>query len=158
FAAMNRSAQKGGAKSLSEEVPFQSPQGSVLFASETKETEKGDSPAEPPQPGGIRLPRSLLILLFCSFAVICLAMGFVFAPWVQEQVHARTQRQTVFASTPAPTPVSATQPIPSIETATLDQLKHLAAQGNAAAENTIGLRYATGDGVKVDEKEAARWF
>ena len=46
----------------------------------------------------------------------------------------------------------------SVETATFEQLQHLAAQGNSVAENALGLRYATGDGVKRDEKEAAHWF
>ena len=34
----------------------------------------------------------------------------------------------------------------------------MAERGDAVAENALGLRYATGDGVKLDEGEAVRWF
>ena len=34
----------------------------------------------------------------------------------------------------------------------------MAEKGDPDAENALGLRYATGDGVKLDEKEAVRWF
>jgi uncharacterized protein len=34
----------------------------------------------------------------------------------------------------------------------------MADNNNPTAENTLGLRYATGDGVKLDETEAVRWF
>jgi hypothetical protein len=34
----------------------------------------------------------------------------------------------------------------------------MAGKGNPAAQNTLGLRYATGEGVKLDEREAVRWF
>jgi hypothetical protein len=34
----------------------------------------------------------------------------------------------------------------------------MAEKGDAVAENSLGLRYATGDGVKLDEVEAIRWF
>ncbi len=47
---------------------------------------------------------------------------------------------------------------PAIETATLNQLRQLAQNGHPAAENALGLRYASGDGVRQDDSEAARWF
>ena len=34
----------------------------------------------------------------------------------------------------------------------------MAEKGDPAAQNTLGLRYATGEGVKLDEQEAVRWF
>jgi len=49
-------------------------------------------------------------------------------------------------------------PAPAVETATLDQLRHFADKGEPAAEYALGMRYASGEGVKQDEKEAASWF
>src|SRR5215467_1510016 len=34
----------------------------------------------------------------------------------------------------------------------------MAEKGDAPAQNALGLRYATGDGVKLNEAEAVRWF
>jgi len=172
LAAVNRVAHvDDGAHSPAlapQPIPFRPSPGSVLFASavasdgkESKAEGSGseESPAET-HSSGIRLPRSLLVLLIFAAAAICLALGWVFAPWIQQQVHARTRHseQTVFASAPAPKPATTTPPALTVETANLEQLQQLAAQGNAAAENALGLRYATGDGVQLDEKEAARWF
>jgi hypothetical protein len=175
LAAMNRAenssaqartrASNSPSSSTSTPVPFPPSAGSVLFASEAKAPEAKDNKVNEPRSedmhsGGIRLPRSLLILLICSAAAIFLAMGFVFAPWIQQQVRARARRseQTVFASSPSSNSRAAVQPAVSVETATLEQLQHMAAQGDAAAENALGLHYATGDGVPRDEKEAAKWF
>lgn len=165
LAAVHRSSQadKPAAEASSPTlgpVQFQPAPGSVLFASEPKESKLDKSGTGETPSAGIRLPRSLLILLICAFAVICLAMGWVFAPWVQEQIRARAQHaeQTVFASSKSPSQPAAAPSGVSVETATLDQLQHLASQGDAKAENALGLRYATGDGVTLDEKQAARWF
>ena len=75
-------------------------------------------------------------------------------PWIQNKFHPRDHVQipTVLASNQ---PAS---PDPTVETATLDQLKQLAEKGDSAAENALGLRYATGEGVKLNEAEAVRWF
>jgi hypothetical protein len=40
----------------------------------------------------------------------------------------------------------------------LDELRRLADQGDATAQFDLGARYATGDKVKQDYSEAARWF
>ena len=40
----------------------------------------------------------------------------------------------------------------------LDALRHLAEQGDATAQFALGIRYATGNEVKQDYTEAARWF
>ena len=70
------------------------------------------------------------------------------------------QVTTVLASNHAPkTEAPPLSPLnPSIETATFDQLRQMAEKGNPAAQNSLGLRYATGDGVKLNESEALRWF
>ena len=152
----------------------------------TEKTEKKNLSASEDKVGGIRLPRVHLYLLICAAAFIALALGYILAPsiqpwfsktfgekwiqgnwisgnwlganWIHEklQAHDRGPEHTVLASSQAPT---ATIPAPpAIETATLAQLKDLAAKDDSAAENALGLRYASGDGVLQDDSEAARWF
>jgi hypothetical protein len=140
-----------------------SPPGSVLFASadkdanpEPKVEEKGTS--------GITLPRSYLVILVGAAATIALVLGWGLAPWIQSEalpwiqkrLHTRehVELATVLASSQPPKSESG----PSVETATFDQLLQLGAKGDPLAQNALGLRYATGDGVKLDEREAVRWF
>jgi TPR repeat protein len=62
----------------------------------------------------------------------------------------------VLASSPAPRAEDL-----SVETANFTQLKQMAENGNAAAENALGLRYFQGDekdNIAPDEGEAVRWF
>ncbi len=150
------------------------PAGSVLFAAanELKETKKTEEKAaEQPDAGeksseGISLPKSHLIILACAAATIALVLGVLSAPaiqadilpWVRGRVHnkANTQLQTVLASNQAPKPESPA--LPTVETASFDQLRQMANNGDAAAENALGLRYATGDGVPLSESDAVRWF
>lgn len=144
---------------------FTAPQGSVLFAAQPdkpkapKPNEKSASP--------ISLPRSYLLLLTVSAATIFLALGYHLAPliqsevepWVKNKLHAHsnvTQLPTVLASTATPRVNASSGPM--VETATLDQLRQMAEEGDPAAENSLGLRYAQGDGIKLDEQEAVRWF
>jgi hypothetical protein len=143
--------------------PFSSPPGSVLFANHPEDegkTGKQDASADPDKVGGIRLPRAHLYLLICAAATIALALGFILAPWIQEKLQARERNgeRTVLASSKPPQPPNAILEGPAVETATLVQLQQLAEKGNPAAENALGLRYASGDGVKQDETEAAVWF
>lgn len=154
--------------------PFVPPQGSVLFAyppepnaegkREKKEDDAGTAPANKAKDivGGIRLPRTHLILLISAAVTIFFALGFLSAPWLQPWIQARLQahaQTTVLASTKQP--AERTIPKPSAETATLPQLRDLAAHGDPAAENALGLLYSTGDdkqGIRRNENEAARWF
>jgi len=127
--------------------------GSVLFASaselETKLKQSDDADSS-----GISLPRSHLVLLMCFAATIAAALGYLTAPMIQAKLPSRHARlQTVLASTEAPS----TEAI-SVATASLPQLQQMAENGDPAAQNSLGLRYAMGDGVKLDEQEAIRWF
>jgi len=147
--------------------------GSVLFASATaqKEEAKEESSDEkaPHKSGlGVNLPRSYLVLLLGTAATITFALGWGLAPWIQSEaapwiqrkIHAHDNVATVFASNTAPKAeaASAPQPTPLAQTASLEQLRQTAAKGDAAAQNALGLRYAIGDGVKLNEVEAVRWF
>jgi len=144
---------------------FVAPQGSVLFASSDKQLKENTLEQTELAPG-ISLPRSYLLLLTFAAGAISMALGFLTAPFVQStavpwairKIHTRQQPrlQTVLASTKAP--VVSSISTPGVETATLDQLKEMAGKGNADAANAIGLRYATVESVKLNEREAARWF
>jgi len=113
--------------------------------------------------GGIRLPRAHLFLLIAVAATIALTLGFILAPWIQEQLQARhIGEPTVFAST-RPSAETATTAVstPSASSANLAQLLDLAAHSDASAENSLGLLYIAGDdkqGVQPDEKAAVQWF
>jgi putative methionine-R-sulfoxide reductase with GAF domain len=143
---------------------FSAPAGSVLFASAN---EQEDKPA-PEEKGaaGITLPRSQLIILVCALATTALALGWGLAPWLQSDAapwlqsklhsHSQTQLPTVLASSQPPKLESPSNP--AVETASLDQLRQMAAKGDPAAQNSLGLRYATGEGVVLNEREAVNWF
>src|SRR6202021_4171182 len=92
------------------------------------------------------------------------------APWISAKMEAHQPGplQTVLASPPTSSPApglaarpgssSANNSSRSVDTSTLAQLRQLAEQGDPLAQNALGLRYAQGDGVKLNEEEAARWF
>jgi putative methionine-R-sulfoxide reductase with GAF domain len=127
---------------------------------EEDETQKKDASSDADEIGGIRLPRAHLYLLVSVAAFIFLALGYILAPWIQERLQARERsgEHTVLASSRPPqqtTPILAGS---AIETATLDQLRQRANLGDPVAENALGLRYASGEGVNQDDKEAAVWF
>ncbi|MFL6308320.1 MAG: GAF domain-containing protein [Candidatus Sulfotelmatobacter sp.] len=145
--------------------------GSVLFAAPGKKEESRESSAEEKNASGITLPRSHLILLVCAAATIMFALGWALAPWIQSEggpwiltkLHSRGQDHlpTVLASSESPQP-SNPQPLSpsttSIEARSFEQVLEVAQKGDVAAQNALALRYATGQGVKLSEVEAVRWF
>lgn len=138
--------------------PFTSAPGSVLFAHDPAENLPTKNLAlDDDKLGGIRLPRAHLYLLMGAAAAIALVLGFMLAPWLQEKIKTRdhASEHTVLASSQPPVSAPAA---PAIESATLEQLRQFAGNGNPAAENALALRYASGDGVHQDDREAARWF
>jgi len=167
LASVNRAARAEDLPPLVAPVPdtrFAPTPGSVLFAS-TPGEEDGAKNSDEERHGGISLPRSHLLILIAAAAVIFMVLGYALAPLIQSKVleRGRSNLQTVLASSQAPkldstTVAAATPPGPAVETASLEQLQQLAEKGNPAAQNTLGLRYAMGEGVKQDEREAVRWF
>jgi DNA uptake protein ComE-like DNA-binding protein len=161
LASVNRAARSENLAPIPTPAPFTPPAGGVLFASQK---DKEDEPAKRASgahvSGAIRLPRSYLILLISAAATIALTLGYELAPTIQAKLRASAQG-TVLASSPIPStqasPTSAA-PAVSVATATVQQLRQMAESGDATAQNALGLRYATGDGVALDETEAVRWF
>jgi TPR repeat protein len=162
--AANRAARAENLPPLGAEpeTAFAPSLGSVLFASAEKQNQ-APNPDEK-KLAGISLPRSHLILLIGLLAAIAMGLGWRLAPWIQRhaapwietRLHGRGHDQlpTVFASSHPP----ASGANLAIETASFDQLRQMAQQGDPAAENALGLRYATGDRVKLDEAQAVHWF
>jgi len=155
LAAVNRAARAENLPPLVAPKPaprFAPGPGSVLFASAPEEEKKMET-SEEKLSGGISLPRSHLIILVLAAAAIFLVLGDVSAPWIQSKLKDRghSPLQTVLASSQPPA-------APAIETASLEQLRQMADNNDPAAENALGLRYATGVGVKTDVEEAVRWF
>jgi TPR repeat protein len=138
--------------------PFVPAGGNVLFAS-SAEQNKEKKAAQIAISSGISLPLSLLGLLVAVALVISLVLGYTFAPLIHSKLaeRGRAHLQTVLASTQAPKPANVSDE-PNIDTATFDQLRQLADKGSAAAQNALGLRYATGDGVSPNDHEAMKWF
>lgn len=170
LAVVNRAARAEHLPPPGAAVPpaFSSPQGSVLFASADEETSEKEPDPENKSDSSISLPRSQLIILICAAATIALLLGYYaapllqsdVAPWIMNRFHGRDHAQlpTVLASSQPPKSISGASASPAIETASLDQLRQMAENGDPIAENALGLRYATGDGVKLSESEAVRWF
>lgn len=140
---------------------------SVLFASEAEQVTT--KPADDQKSAsGIRLPQSHLVLLLCAAATITFGLGWGLAPWIQSdatpwilnKIHVRGHDQlpTVLASSQPPKSESQGPNNPVVQTLALDQLLQLAQKGDASAQYALALRYAAGEGVKLSEAEALRWF
>ena len=145
--------------------------GNVLFTAPDKKEETTSESSAEKNASGITLPRSHLILLVCAAATIMFALGWALAPWIQSEgapwiltkLHSRSQDHlpTVLASSESPQPANP-QPLSpsatSIEATSFEQVLEVAQKGDVAAQNALGLRYATGQGVKLNEVEAVHWF
>jgi TPR repeat protein/putative methionine-R-sulfoxide reductase with GAF domain len=161
--AVNRANRAGSAPQAAPPPPdttFTPPQGSVLFAAKP-EKKAQPGPNEVKASSGLSLPRAYLMILVAAAATIALGLGYRLAPWMQSEIlpwaqvklhsHASANLPSVLASTRAPN-------APTFETASIDQLRQLAEKGDSAAQNSLGLHYVNGEGVKQNEREAARWF
>ena len=145
--------------------------GNVLFTAPDKKEETTSESSAEKNASGITLPRSHLILLVCAAATIMFALGWALAPWIQSEgapwiltkLHSRSQDHlpTVLASSESPqlaNPQPLSPSTTSIEATSFEQVLEVAQKGDVAAQNALGLRYATGQGVKLNEVEAVRWF
>jgi len=81
-------------------------------------------------------------------------------PWILNRILGRAHDQlpTVLASSRPPKSDSQSHSSPAIETATLDHVLQLAQKGDPSAQYALALRYAAGEGVKLSEVDAFRWF
>jgi hypothetical protein len=165
LAAVNRGLRPDDPSGPPADSPqiFPSSPGSILFSTEPQDLAEKNASSSEDRVGGVHLPRAHLYLLYCVAATIALVLGFMFAPWIQEKLQARSRsgEQTVLAS--SHTPAGSSQippPVISVETANFAELQELAKHGDSAAENAIGILYAQGNkqGIPQDEIQAAHWF
>lgn len=166
LAAVNRAAKAENLPppGVPAKLQFPPAPGSILFASEPGQEKKMEDSEE--KLGGISLPRSHLYLLILAGAVISLVLGYSTRPLIQSKLKERGQvkLQTVLASSKAPRSdgsSAASSATPNIDTATAEQLRQMAENGDPAAENALGRRYFQGDennGIRQNETEAFRWF
>jgi hypothetical protein len=161
-AAVNRAARAENLPPIGTKphaIQFAPTAGSVLFASEPGQENKMDG-SEEKISGGISLPRTHLIILICAAIAIFFVLGYGLAPLIQSKLQdrGRSALPTVLASSQPPKSESLATVTPSVETASFDQLREMAATGDPAAQNMLGLRYATGEGVRLNEQEAVRWY
>lgn len=103
---------------------------------------------------GIPVHHAHLIFLLTVAALIALVLGFLVAPWVDSQWGRRRAAQEAEQSLPTKTAT----PKAVAEAATVDDLRKLAEQGDAAAQFALGAHYATGEDLSQDYAEAFRWF
>jgi len=158
LAAVNRAARAENLPPLEAPpavIDFAPTSGSVLFASQPDQAKHTEGKSN----GGISLPGSHLVLLVFAAIVIAMVLGYSSGTLIESKLSERGRGQlpTVLASYQPPK-VANPSGGPVVETATLEQLRQMALQGDATAENALGLRFATGDGVKPNEHEAVRWF
>jgi GAF domain-containing protein len=99
-------------------------------------------------------------LLYCTIALIALALFVLLSPWAQKKLRVANRNRGGETSSSLPTNVSAKSD-PSLSSDEIKQLKDLATRHNPAAENAMGLLYAHGDDknkIQQDQNEAVRWF
>jgi hypothetical protein len=95
-----------------------------------------------------RLPRLLLIAI--AIALALLATWLVISGWREGMPGAGPHSSSV--------PSQELSRQVSLEAASLEDLRTLASHGDALAEFTLGLRYATGSDAPQDYAESVRWF
>jgi putative methionine-R-sulfoxide reductase with GAF domain len=106
----------------------------------------------------IPLRRSHIILLMAAFALLAGVVGYLAAPGLQRSFGQRREPVQLSSSDNATASPPPAAHAPSTQATTLEQLRQLAEKGDPAAQFGLGAHYAIGDGVKLDNAEAARWF
>jgi len=87
-------------------------------------------------------------------ALAAAAVATLLALMVIPKVRSKVVDSGTTAQNPVPKSSSGSVSLPD----NVDTLRHLAEQGDSAAQFDLGLRYADGDHVKQDYGEAAHWF
>jgi len=95
--------------------------------------------------------RRTRLLLALGAAVVATLLALVAIPQVRSKM---SDSRPVPQNMPSTAPGSHT----SAPSDSLDALRSLADNGDASAQFALGIRYATGDQVKQDHTQAARWF
>ena len=106
---------------------------------------------------GIPVHRAHLLLLLAVAALISVVLGMLLAPWIDNKWSRSKERQpSAQQNVTPPAKIAAIKNV--AETASIDDLRKLAEQGDAAAQFDLGAHYATGEDVNQDLGEAIPWF
>ena len=105
----------------------------------------------PPEPSHSSRLRGILLMVLAAI-VLALVLVWFFAP--QLGLRARAPAQA------APQASASAKPLVDIppNASSIDRLKLLAKSGDASAQFSLGIRYATGEDVPQDYSQAAHWF
>ena len=99
------------------------------------------------------------ILLYAVVATLAGASIWLVAPWIERWSRVRMDDRTSLSSASKPQTFASEAPNPIVTDAKgLVGLRQLAEQGDATAQFSMGVRYATGDEVAQSYSEAVRWF
>jgi len=99
--------------------------------------------------------RSRKILLFAAAATLMFAVSWL----IPARDFINFTRSTSASTVQPPEKVLASPPAPTtVASGGLEGIRKLAEQGDAAAQFSVGARYATGEEVPQDYSEAVRWF
>jgi putative methionine-R-sulfoxide reductase with GAF domain len=99
--------------------------------------------------------RSRKILLFAAGATVMFAVSWL----IPGRDFTNFTRSTSASTSQPPEKVLASPPAPTtVASGGLEGIRKLAEQGDAAAQFSVGARYATGEEVPQDYSEAVRWF
>jgi putative methionine-R-sulfoxide reductase with GAF domain len=100
-------------------------------------------------PPPLSVGRKILLLLT---AIVCVTAAiWLLAPWI-----VNLGSTTSGVASASPTGVNGTRE--TYVGANLKDLRKFASEGDAAAQYQLGMRYANGEGVKLDYREAKAWF
>ncbi len=91
------------------------------------------------------------VFLLLTGLVALTATIWLVAPWISDSVSKIASGSRTQAAEASPSR-------DSYVGTSLKDLRKLASSGNAAAQYSLGLRYASGDGVKQNYREAVSWF
>jgi hypothetical protein len=97
------------------------------------------------------LSRRQRIILAAAGSVFIAILGWVIAPWA-------ANLDSATSSFAAPSSAEANTSDDTYITANFKDLQKLAGQGNVRAEYALGMRYASGEGVKQDYHQAMHYF
>ena len=155
--SVQRGVQKvNGEEAASSEPSHQATEDLVRSIAEAHSSTVEPEPVPGTAPGiwqrvSARIPR--LLILAILLAVALLAAWLIISGW-REGLPANSGSRSFSRSAPS----NDLDRQASFESASLADLKTWASRGDALAEFTLGLRYATGSDAPQDYTEAVRWF
>jgi hypothetical protein len=105
---------------------------------------------------GFKLASLKRIFMIASFALSAIVLWWIIGG--QRAGNVSASNESTLGRAPTSQVIIPKLPSKGIDITDLKHLRSLAQLGDAAAQFSLGVRYATGEEVKQDYSEAARWF